>query len=69
MNQVIMLLGQLFLIGCLHMIMNMLIEGEKMPFFSRVVTIACYAGSLFLLGRFIVVNLMPQMASIFRIVL
>ncbi|MCL2349862.1 MAG: hypothetical protein FWC67_00130 [Defluviitaleaceae bacterium] len=69
MNQVVTLLAELFLIGCLHMIINMLIDADKMPFFSRMLTIACYAGSLFLVGRFVVNNLMPQMGSIFRLVL
>jgi hypothetical protein len=49
------------------MIMNTLIDGDK--FFSKVITIACYAGSLFVITRFVVNNLLPQLGSIFRIVL
>ncbi|MDR2166553.1 MAG: hypothetical protein LBE35_01720 [Clostridiales bacterium] len=69
MNQVVTLLAELFLIGCLHMIMNMLIDAEKMPFFSKITSIACYAGSIFVLARFVVNNLIPQMGSIFRMIL
>ncbi|MCL2235307.1 MAG: hypothetical protein FWB98_02570 [Defluviitaleaceae bacterium] len=66
MNQAIQLLAELFFIGCLHMVMNMLIDSDKMPFFSKIVTMACYAASLFILIRFIVANLLPQMATIFQ---
>ena len=69
MNQVVTLLAELFFIGCLHMIMNMLIDADKMPFFSRITNIACYAGSLFVLARFVVNNLLPQMGSIFRFII
>lgn len=69
MNEVLTLLAELFLIGCLHVIMNLLIDSEKMPFFSKITSIACYAGSLFVVVRFVVSNLLPQMAQIFRMVL
>ena len=68
MSEVLTLLAELFLIGCLHMIMNMFIDGDKAPFFAKVTTIACYAGALFVVVRFVTVNLLPQMAQIFRIV-
>ena len=69
MSQVITLLAELFLIGCLHMIMNMLIDAKEMPFFSKVINAACYAGSLFVVARFVAVNLLPQLGSIFQVVL
>ncbi|MCL2855857.1 MAG: hypothetical protein FWE21_09610 [Defluviitaleaceae bacterium] len=69
MNQAIQLLAELFFIGCLHMIMNMLIDSDKMPIFSKITTMACYAASLFVLTRFIVNNLLPQMTAIFRSIL
>lgn len=69
MREVVQLLAELFLIGCLHMIMNMLIDAKEMPFFSKVTSIACYAGSIFVLGRFVISNLMPEMAGIFRVIL
>ena len=69
MSEVITLLAELFLIGCLHMIMNLLIDSDKMPFFSRITSIACGAGSIFVLVRFVINNLLPQMAQIFRMVL
>lgn len=69
MSQAIQLLAELFFIGCLHMIISMLIDSDKMSFFSKVVTMACYAASLFVLVRFIVANLLPQMASVFRTIM
>ena len=69
MSDVITLLAELFLIGCIHLFINLLIDGEKMPFFSKVTAIACYAGCLFILVRFIANNLMPQMTQIFRTIM
>ena len=69
MSEVLALLAELFLIGCLHVIMNLLIDPEKNPVFSKITSIACYAGSLFIVVRFVVNNLMPQMEQIFRMVL
>jgi len=69
MNQVIILLAELFLIGCLHMIINIFVDFEKIQFFQKVFTGACYAGALFLVARFVAVNLLPQMGAIFRVML
>ena len=69
MSEVLALLAELFLIGCLHVIMNLLIDAEKNPIFSSIASIACYAGSLFIIVRFVTANLLPQMAQIFRVVL
>ena len=69
MSEVLSLLAELFLIGCLHVIMNLLIDKEKNPVFANIASIACYAGSLFIVARFVVSNLLPQMAQIFRVVL
>jgi len=69
MNQVVTLLAELFLIGCLHMIISMCIDLEKKPAFARIFAIACIVGSLFLIARFVISNLIPQMGSIFRLLL
>ena len=69
MNEAITLLAELFLIGCLHVIMNLLIDSEKMPLFPTISSMACYAASIFVVARFVVNNLLPQMAQIFRTVL
>ena len=69
MSEVLSLLAELFLIGCLHVIMNLLIDPEKNPIFAKITSTACYAGSLFIVVRFVANNLLPQMAQIFRVVL
>jgi len=66
MNHVIRLLAELFLIGCVHMIITMFVDFEKMPFLGKIFTFACYAGGLFVLARFITLNLIPQLSTIFR---
>ena len=69
MSHVVTLLAELFLIGCLHMIVTMLVDFSKMPLLGKIFTVACYLGAVFILGRFIAINLVPQMASIFRMIL
>lgn len=69
MNHVVTLLAELFLIGALHMIVNLFIDFKEMPMFSKIFTAACYAGALFVLARFVAATLLPQMGSIFRMVL
>ena len=69
MSQVITLLAELFLIGCMQMIMNLILDTKEYPLFSKVVNIGCYAGSLFVITRFVINNLLPQLSSIFRMVL
>lgn len=68
MNYAIRLLGELFLIGCLHMLMNIIIDKDKMADFSKISAIACTIISLFLIARFAMNYLLPQMSGIFRMV-
>ena len=67
MNTVASLLGEVFLIGAIYLIFDMFIDSTKMPYISKAFAIACYAGALFLVVRFVATNLMPQILSIARI--
>jgi len=69
MNEAVGLLAEIFLIGCLHEIVRLLIDAEEKPYFSKIITAACGAAALFVLLRFVIVNLMPQMTQVFRMVL
>ena len=69
MSEAITLLAEIFLIGCLHEIVRLLIDADKMPYFSKIASAAFGAAALFVLARFVVANLMPQMVQVFRVVL
>jgi len=69
MNHALTLLAELFIIGMLHMLMNHIIDTEKMPQFPKITTTACYVISIFLIARFAVIHLFPQIGGIFRVVL
>jgi len=69
MIQVIVLLSQIASIGLVQMLTNMLLDKEKNPNFSTVVNIACIVVALYMITRFAVANLLPQMGMIFRNIL
>jgi len=69
MNEAVGLLAEIFLIGCLHEVARLLINAEEKPYFSKIISAACGAAALFVLARFVVTNLMPQMTQVFRMVL
>lgn len=69
MNEAVTLLAEIFFIGCLHEIARMLINAEEKPYFSKIISAACGAAALFVLTRFVVGNLMPQMIQVFRVAL
>lgn len=60
------LIGEVFLIGCIYMIFDMLVDTSKVPFLAKIFTVACYAVAMFLVVRFILINLLPEIASIAR---
>ena len=69
MSSVTNLLGEVFLIGSIYLIFDMFIDSGKMPYTHKIFAIACYAGALFLVVRFVAINLMPEIANIARITL
>lgn len=67
-NEFLALIGQLFLIVCLQSVLELFIDATNKPHLVKLLSIACYAGSLYLLLQFVFNNLMPEMFSIFRMV-
>ena len=67
MGQIVVLLSEIFLIAILHMVVSLFVDFEKMPMVHKIFTGACYAGALFLLARFVAINLIPEFGSIFAL--
>lgn len=63
MEDVLMLLGQIFILACIQSVFNMFIDDDKSPFLSKFLGIAGYAGAFLLVLQFVVDNLMPEILN------
>lgn len=68
MNEFLALIGQLFLIVCLQSVLELFIDATNKPYLTKILSIACYAGALYILLQFVFNNLVPEMFGIFRMV-
>jgi len=66
MNEFLALIGQIFLITCIQSILEMFIDPNERPYLSKVLSIACYAGGLYLVLQFVFTHLISEMFSLFR---
>jgi len=66
MDKLLALIGQIFLITCIQSVLEMFIDPDKRPYLLRVLSIACYAGGLYLVLQFVFQNLVPEMFRLFR---
>ena len=67
MNELLALIGQIFLIVCVQAVMEMFIEQYKQPYLSKILSIACYSGALYLLLQFIFDNLLTEIFTLLRL--
>ena len=67
MNDVIALFGSLFIIVMIQIIIDMFLDDSKRPFLSKMLGAACYAAALFVVLKFILDNLLPQIYNVFNI--
>ena len=65
MEEFLMLIGQLFLITCIQSVLDMFIDKDARPYLSRILSIACYAGSLYILLKFVFDHLLKEMFTLF----
>lgn len=66
MNEFLVLVGQILLIVCLQSVVELFIDATSKPYLIKILSIACYVGSLYLLLRFVFDNLMPEIFNIVR---
>lgn len=63
------LIGQIFLIVCLQGVLEMFISQTKSPdYLKNMLSIAAYAGSFYLVLRFVFDNLVKEIFEVFRVV-
>lgn len=58
------LIGQILIIYCLQSLIEIFIEAEKKPYQARILNIACFAGSLYLLIQFVFKFLLGEIVSV-----
>lgn len=60
------LIGQIFIIALTQTIMEAFISPSEKPYQAKVISIACFVGSLYLLIDFILNNLIRDFSSAFN---
>lgn len=64
MDDGLLLIGQVAIIACLELIINMFLDPEKKTGQTRILNVACYAVSLYLVLQFIFDNVLNEVASV-----
>ena len=65
MDEFWVLLGQIFSVVIIQSVLDMLIDKEKRPYLSSVLSVACYAICLYLLVQFVFSNLIVEINQLF----
>ncbi len=60
------LIGQVFLIVCIGSILEFFIDQTQKPFISKLLNIACYAASFYLVIKFVFDNLIQEVLNVFK---
>lgn len=63
MQAFLLLIGQIFLIAIINSILEIFVADNN-PLMGRIIKIACYLGSLYLLLNFIFENLFVELSSV-----
>ncbi len=66
MERFITLAGQILLIVCLQGVLDIFIKEIDRPYLSKLVTVAGYAASFYLVIRFVFDNLVTEIFQVFR---
>ncbi|MCL2702541.1 MAG: hypothetical protein FWE91_02900 [Defluviitaleaceae bacterium] len=64
MSEFTTLIGQILLITCVQMFLEMFIDADKRPYLSKVANIACYAVGVYFLVQFLFDTLMREVLEI-----
>ncbi len=66
MKEFMVLIGQIFLISCIQTITEIFVDPGSKPYQARVLNIACFAGSLYLLLQFVFNHLMKELVTVIK---
>lgn len=65
MQPFLVMIGQIFLITCIQTIIEIFISDKKHVYMSKIVTIACYLGSLYIVIQFTYHYLFKELSNLF----
>ncbi len=63
MDEFITLITQIFIISCIQTILEMFIDGEKHPYQVKMISVACFVGSMYLISLFVFEILLSELIS------
>lgn len=66
MREFLTMMGEIFLIVCIQSIMEAFVLDKNNSLMQRLLSIACYLGSLFIVLQFTFQSLIGELARIFR---
>lgn len=58
------LIGEIFLISCINSILEIFIDTKKNELMGKIINVACYIGSLYLLVDFIFNNIIRDISTL-----
>jgi hypothetical protein len=64
MDEFIILIGQILIIACLQSLMEIFIDADKKPYQAKVLNLACFAGSLYLLIKFVFDFILMELVNV-----
>jgi len=65
MNELMLLIGQIFIIACLQNVSESLIEEGGKSYLFKALSAACYVGAFFLVLQFVFSVMMPEITRMF----
>lgn len=66
MRECIILLSEIFMIGLLQTLIEIILEPEKRPYQAKFINVACILGSMYLVIRFAIDNLLGELIAVVR---
>ncbi len=66
MREFMVLIGQILIITCIQSLTEIFVDPDKRPYMAKMVTIACFAGSLYLLIQFVFLYVLKEIISVVK---
>lgn len=67
MDQLFLLLAQIFLISCFQILFEVFIDKDERPYQAKIVNLACFVGSLYLVLLFVYETLITELMTILQL--
>ncbi len=67
MSEFITMLTQIFIISCVQTILEMFIDGEEHPYQVKMLSVACFVGSMYLVSIFVFETLLSELIEMMSV--